>query len=84
MIHELKIKRCFFDPVIARIKTFEIRRNNDRGFQAGDEVLFCEVSEISANVDTGRQAKGKITYVLNYEQKEDYVVFSFELYGANE
>ncbi|WLD64720.1 DUF3850 domain-containing protein [Pseudomonas sp. OVF7] len=82
MLHELKIRKCFFDPVLERIKTFEIRRNNDRGFQAGDEVLFHEVSEISHNVTTGRQAKGRITYVLNYEQKEDYVVFAFELYGA--
>ena len=82
MLHELKIRKCFFEPVLERIKTFEIRRNNDRGFQAGDEVLFHEVSEISQNVTTGRQAKGRITYVLNYEQKEDYVVFSFELYGV--
>ena len=82
MLHELKIRKCFFQPALDRIKTFEIRRNNDRGFQAGDEVLFHEVSEISNNVTTGRQAKGRITYVLNYEQKEDYVVFAFELYGA--
>jgi len=79
MLHELKIKRCFFAPVLTREKTFEIRRNSDRGFQAGDECLLCEVDDVG--VRTGRQAKGKITYVLNYEQKEDYVVFSFELYG---
>lgn len=81
MLHELKIKKCFFEPVVARIKTFEIRRNSDRGFQAGDEILFCELSETTSAVCSGRQAKGRITYVINYEQKEDYVVFSFELYG---
>ncbi len=79
MLHELKIKQCFFEPVLQRLKTFEIRRNSDRGFQAGDEVLLCEITDIHTR--TGRQAKGKITYVLNYEQKEDYVVFVFELYG---
>ncbi len=80
MLRELKIRKCFFEPVLQRLKTFEIRRNSDRGFQAGDKCLLCEVDDVG--VRTGRQAKGRITYVLNYEQKEDYVVFSFDLYGV--
>lgn len=79
MLHELKIKQCFFDPVLTGVKTFEIRRNSDRGFQAGDEVRLYEVD--SFGIRTGRRVDARITYVLNYEQKEDYVVFSFQLHG---
>ncbi|QJD55199.1 hypothetical protein Psm1vBMR14_gp48 [Pseudomonas phage MR14] len=77
--HELKIKKCFFEAVTAGDKTFEIRRNNDRGFQKGDTVCLQEVDELGLR--THRSFNCKITYVLNYEQKEDYVVFSFREVG---
>lgn len=31
MHHELKLQSCFFEPAEAGLKTFEIRRNSDRG-----------------------------------------------------
>lgn len=80
MKHELKLKQCFFEPMKQGIKTFEIRRNSDRGFQAGDTVEFREVNHL--NLYTMRELSGVITYVLNYEQKEDYVVFSFTIDGV--
>lgn len=75
MNHELKIKSCFYRPALDGVKTFEIRRNADRGFQAGDTVEFREVDDLG--LYTCSSFKARITYVLNYEQKEDYVVFAF-------
>jgi hypothetical protein len=77
MHHILKIAKCFFEPVQERIKNFEIRRNSDRGFQAGDTVRFMEVND--AGLTTRRSVDATISYVLNYAQKEDYVVFGFKL-----
>ena len=39
MQHNLKILRCYFEPVLSGDKTFEIRDNSDRGFQKGDVVV---------------------------------------------
>lgn len=75
MHHELKIAECYFVPGLTGEKPFEIRRNNDRGFQKGDTVLFREVNKL--NLYTSRQFKAEITYVTSFEQKEDYVVFGY-------
>lgn len=77
MEHHLKINREFFDPVLKGIKTFEIRFNN-RNFQVGDLILLNEWDS-SSEVYTGRKVRGQIMYITDYEQKEDYVVFSFKL-----
>lgn len=77
MHHELKILRCYFDPGAAGEKPFEIRRNNDRGFQRGDTVEFREVNHLG--LYTCRSFTGEITYVTAFEQKEDYVVFGYKL-----
>lgn len=82
-IHQLKLKKCYFYAVKNGTKTFEIRKNSDRGFQKGDIVSLHEVETL---VDgslklTGESVEGVITYVTNYEQKDDYVVFGFELCG---
>lgn len=77
MHHELKLQVCFFEPAKVGLKTFEIRRNSDRGFQAGDTVEFREVNHLG--LYTHNELHARITYVLNYEQKEDYVVFAYVL-----
>lgn len=41
MLHNLKINREFFNPVLEQTKTFEIRKN-DRGFCVGDTVILNE------------------------------------------
>ena len=75
--HDLKIHTSFFHPVLAGDKTFEIRRNDDRGFQKGDVCMLWEVNDLG--LKSNRWVKVLITYVLNYAQKEDYVVFSFKV-----
>ena len=79
MNHDLKIEKAFFDAAASGDKTFEIRNNRDRGFQRGDTIRLNEVSAVSPRLLTGRSLTGVITYVINYEQKPDYVVFSFKL-----
>ncbi|PEC62928.1 DUF3850 domain-containing protein [Bacillus toyonensis] len=77
MLHNLKINKEFFSPVVEQIKTFEIRRN-DRGFQVGDKIVLNEWDDRNKQY-TGKKVNGEITYITNYEQKENYVVFSFRL-----
>lgn len=79
MHHDLKIEKTFFEAVICGDKTFEIRNNRDRGFQKGDTITLLEKSDIGTSLLTGRKIKARITYVLNYEQKPDFVVFSFSM-----
>lgn len=75
MHHDLKILKCYFEPGLAGEKPFEIRRNNDRGFQKGDTVRFIEIDNLG--VSTRREFRAEITYVTAFEQKEDYVVFGY-------
>ncbi|MGE1142713.1 DUF3850 domain-containing protein [Bacillus pumilus] len=75
MLHNLKINREFFNPVLEQTKTFEIRKN-DRGFCVGDTVILNEWDN-QTNQYTGRKVKIKITYMTDFEQKNNYVVFSF-------
>lgn len=77
MHHELKMITAYFDAGQSGDKCFEIRRNSDRGFQRGDTVTFREVD--SLGLYTRYAFKGEITYVTNFEQKEDYVVFGYKL-----
>lgn len=77
MEHHLKINKEFFDPVFKEIKTFEIRYN-DRKFNVGDLILLSEWDSLKKEY-TGRKVKGQITYITDYEQKKDYVVFSFKI-----
>jgi hypothetical protein len=77
ILHNLKIDQEFFIPVIERTKTFEIRKN-DRNFQIGDKIALNEWDK-QENKFTGRKAFGEITYITDYEQKENYVVFSFKI-----
>lgn len=80
VIHELKIFRPYFQAIIEGRKTFEIRDNRDRGFNAGDVVTLNEIypkdNLLLNGKCTGRQIKAEIGYVTNYEQKDEYVVFS--------
>lgn len=75
--HDLKINTSYFLAVLDGDKTFEIRDNTNRGFQKGDSVILREVNDLG--LKSNRWVKVRITYVLNYAQKEDYVVFSFKV-----
>ncbi|PGA30051.1 RNA-binding protein [Bacillus thuringiensis] len=77
MLHNLKINTVFFEPVLKRIKTFEIRKN-DRDFHVGDTINLNEWDNERKKY-TGRSVAIEILYITDYEQKEGYVVFSFKI-----
>lgn len=74
MTHELKILPEYFEAVLSRKKSFEIRRD-DRDFKVGDTLLLKEYDSIF-KVFTGRTVKRKITYITAYAQQEDYIVMA--------
>lgn len=75
MIHELKILPEFYEAVQAKIKPFEIRKN-DRGFKVDDLLLLQEYE----NDDyTGRVIHARVTYITGYAQRKNYVVMGIEL-----
>lgn len=73
--HKLKIERNYHHDIIQGRKTFEIRKN-DRGFGIGDVVLLRRYEN---NQYTGDNTLVEITYITDYEQKEGYVVFGFNV-----
>lgn len=75
MHHELKTLTQYYQAIKEGRKTFEIRYN-DRGFQFGDTVTLVEIDE--QGTPTGNRKNIFITYVTNFEQKDDYVVFGFK------
>lgn len=80
MHHKLKILPCYFAAVGSGDKTFEIRDNRDKGFQRGDTIEFQEYDQKNNPWSlTGNFLFAEITYVTAYEQKPDFVVFSFKI-----
>jgi hypothetical protein len=77
MHHNLKILPAFFESVLDGSKRFEIRWDEDRGFQKRDTVCLNEVRERDL-MPTGRRFEAIITYVSNYKQQPGYVVFCFQ------
>jgi len=73
MTHELKILPCYYQAVLSGNKTFEVRENADRGFQACDIVLLQEYDD-NQGVYTGREMGFSIGYVLPIDYNR--VVFS--------
>lgn len=79
MKHELKILPPYFEAVLSGEKTFEIRNNNDRGFEKGDTLVLREFDpELSCKFAlegyTGRTIERVVSYVSNYEQQPGFVV----------
>ena len=75
MDHYIKINPYAYEDVLDGRKTFEIRFN-DRGYQRGDTVIFMpwDGNELT-KLD---RLKARISYVTNFEQKENWVVFGFK------
>lgn len=81
MEHLLKIKKLYFDAVLAKEKTFEIRKN-DRLFNPGDKLVLFEIDE--NDFETGRHLITKVTYILQgpaYGLSENYCIMSIKLCG---
>ncbi len=68
MTHELKIEKAFLEAKKEGDKLFEIRFNGDRGFQKGDLVKYFDH-------ESNDFIHFLITYVSNYEQRANWVVF---------
>lgn len=64
MIHELKLRREFFDYVRFGMKKFEIRKD-DRGFNVGDTLVLKEIDE--AGGETGRYLVRQVDYIYRGE-----------------
>lgn len=78
MLHELEICESYYKAVEDGSKRFEIRFN-DRGFQKGDT---CELTCVYGDGLVKSYSKKviiEITYVSNYNQKENWCVFGFKV-----
>ena len=78
MIHKLKIDEPYLKAKLAGDKLFEIRMN-DRGYQKGDKVIYCEYPLGGPTI----QHVFEITYVSNYCQPQNQVVFGEKYIGDN-
>ncbi len=87
MKHELKIDEPFLEAKLAGDKLFEIRLN-DRGYQKGHFTEYVEYGEIDkSGINHSRliiKHVFEITYVSNYMQKENYVVFGEKYIGTED
>lgn len=81
MIHELKIKKEYFEAVRKGKKTFEVRKN-DRDYKVGDYLALNEIEQddVSTLVYTGNSIIVKITYILAEPEylKTGYVVLGIK------
>jgi len=90
MQHSLKIYPELFKQVVSGDKLFEVRNNEDRGFQKGDELtlreydplLYCD-SAAEYGIYSGFKVQAKVTYVSNYQQRKNYVVLGFCVTGIS-
>ena len=75
MLHHLKLQDNYWDAVMGGMKTFEIR-DNDRGFQKGDQVVFNMVDYKGAALPK-QSRRFDIGYVLSgWGLKDGWVAFS--------
>jgi len=78
MRHELKIWPEYFAVAWAGHKPFEIRKN-DRKFKVWDEIVLQEFDPTREGAEyTGREIEGFITYITDFQQKDDYIVFAYD------
>ena len=77
MTHELKIKAEYFIPKLYNRKNFEIRLN-DRNYQVGDFIKYNVIDNSTLN-EVAQEKLYQITYITNFEQKENFVVFGDRL-----
>ena len=80
-VHNLKLNKEFADAVLSGEKNFEIREN-DRGFQKGDHIVFRVINPKDLYSSTYEDhplndKEFEIGYVINgWGLKNGYVAFS--------
>ena len=77
MVHELKIAPNYFEKVVSKEKSFEVRYN-DRDFKIGDILKLMEYVDGSY---TGQSIYVKVTYILREFEglQPNFVALSIEL-----
>ena len=80
IIHKIKILKRYADPLAARKKTFEVRKN-DRNYQIGDYIAFTVLDDNGVPISHKLSTQiYKITYLLSSHEfsgiADGYVVFS--------
>lgn len=78
--HELKIKAEYFIQKAYGRKNFEIRLN-DRNYKVGDLVRYNVIDDSTLN-KIAQTELYQITYITNFEQKENFIVFGDKLFRA--
>ena len=84
MIHELKIDRKYFIPIVQGKKTFEVRKN-DRDFQVGDFLALNETEKTPGGVNyTGDAVLVVVQYILDTQEycKDGFVIMGIKLCGV--
>lgn len=74
--HELKIQTDYFNAIINKSKTFEIRKD-DRDFKVGDTLLLAEYDP-KTQTYSGYHISREVTYITDYAQKDNYVVMAIK------
>ena len=78
MTHKLKILSKYFNDILSRKKTFEVRFD-DRDYKENDKLLFREIDEINYDY-TGREVCVDVLYVLRGDYcKTGYCIMSIQL-----
>ena len=77
--HRIKIAPKYFNLVAARIKNFELRRN-DRDYHVNDTLVMCEWNA-DGGYFTGNEISRKIKYILEdvpeFGLKEGYCIMGW-------
>ena len=80
MIHRIKLREEFADAVYNGEKSFEVR-NNDRGYQKGDTVIFRVIDNCGLVIGNHplNGVEFEITYVLSgWGLSENTVAFAIK------
>ena len=78
--HTLKLLEQYADVKFKGLKPFEIRDIKDRVFCIGDEVVYKVVDEGGRPVNHDlNKLVFEITFISNFMQRHDYVVYADKL-----
>lgn len=77
MEHKLKLLEIYFNLVVNKEMTFQIRKN-DRNFKRKDILVLQEwINEEEGY--TGREIKAEVLYVTNLHMEIDYVCMGIKI-----